>query len=151
MVSQAAQQTEGLTLRSVHDADSVESREDIEKQIKKMEVRRSKALPDPTGWKILIKTLTIEEKTEGGIYIPEDTQALENVAVNLGYVMKMGPQCYSDKEKYGDTPWCKERDFIIFQSYAGTRLDIYRQEFRLINDDSVEAVVEDPRGIRRQR
>ena len=64
-----------------------------------------------------------------------------------GYVLKMGEDCYQDKERYPNGPWCKTGDWVVFRAYSGTRLNIYGKEFRIINDDTVEAVVEDPRGV----
>ena len=67
----------------------------------------------------------------------------------VGFVIKMGPDCYRDKTRFPHGPWCKEGDFIIMRAYSGTRIKIHGKEFRIINDDTVEAVVDDPRGIHR--
>jgi co-chaperonin GroES (HSP10) len=67
----------------------------------------------------------------------------------IGYVLAIGPEAYGDKEKFSSGPYCAVGDFIIFRSYSGTRFKVMGKEFRLINDDTVEAVVEDPRGYSR--
>lgn len=73
----------------------------------------------------------------------------EKLATVVLFVLKMGPDCYKDKERYPYGPWCKVGDFILTRQYSGTRVSIYGKEFRIINEDQVEAVVQDPRGISR--
>jgi chaperonin GroES len=106
-------------------------------------------LPEPVGYKILIAVPELNEKTEGGVYMPDSIKTAEEAASIIGYVMKVGVDAYSDKERFPDGAWCKAGDFIIFRSYSGTRFKIMGKEFRIINDDTVEAVVEDPRGYSR--
>lgn len=106
-------------------------------------------LPEPSGYKILIALPEVDEKTEGGIIKAQQTRQLEEVGSIVGFVMKLGPDAYQDKEKFPNGPYCKEGDFILMRSYSGTRFSIHDREFRLINDDSVEAIIDDPRGIRK--
>jgi len=106
-------------------------------------------LPVPTGYRILIGLPDVEEKTDGGILKASQTLENEHVASIVGFVIDMGPDCYKDKQRFPDGAWCKEGDFIIMRAYSGTRFKIHGKEFRLINDDTVEAVVDDPRGITR--
>lgn len=113
------------------------------------EVRGAKQLPEPRGFKILIALPELEEKTDGGIYLPEQVRSTEALATVVGFVMKMGDLCYLDEKKFPNGPWCNEGDWVLFRAYSGTRIKIHGKEFRLINDDMVEAVVEDPRGISR--
>jgi co-chaperonin GroES (HSP10) len=113
------------------------------------EVRGAKQLPEPKGFKILIALPELEEKTDGGIYLPEQVRSTEALATVVGFVMKMGDLCYQDEKKFPNGPWCNEGDWVLFRAFSGTRIKIHGKEFRLINDDMVEAVVEDPRGISR--
>lgn len=106
-------------------------------------------LPEPKGYRILIVIPEIAEKTDGGIYRPEELRTREQTASVIGFVMKMGPDCYKDPKRFPNGPWCKEGDFVVFRSYSGTRIKVHGKELRLINDDTVEAVVEDPRGYER--
>lgn len=106
-------------------------------------------MPEPTGYKLLIKPLEVKEKTESGIYMPDALKQAEQTASVIGFVVKAGPDAYKDSDKFPNGPYCKEGDFVIFRSYSGTRFKIEKQEFRLINDDTVEAVVDDPRGYTR--
>lgn len=106
-------------------------------------------LPEPTGYKILIALPEVDEKTEGGIIKAQETMHLEEVGSIVGFVMKLGPDAYEDKKKFPNGPYCKAGDFVLMRSYSGTRFSIHGKEFRLINDDSVEAVIDDPRGIRK--
>ena len=106
-------------------------------------------LPEPSGYKILIALPEVDEKTEGGIIKAQQTRQLEEVGSIVGFVMKLGPDAYQDKEKFPNGPYCKEGDFILMRAYSGTRFSIHDREFRLINDDSVEAIIDDPRGIRK--
>ena len=104
-------------------------------------------LPEPTGYRILIAIPEKEEKTEGGIIKAEETIRYEEVSTITGFVLKLGPDCYKDESRFPTGPWCEQGDFVVFRSFSGTRIKIYGKEFRIINDDSVEAVVDDPRGI----
>lgn len=111
------------------------------------EARNAHQLPDPKGYKILINLPEPEEATEGGILKAQQTIEREEVGSIVGFVMKLGADAYQDKKRFPNGPYCKEGDFIIMRSYSGTRFLVHGKEFRLINDDSVEAVVEDPRGV----
>ena len=116
----------------------------------KVEDEQLKAkLPEPSGYRLLIAVPEISEKTEGGVFMPEQLKKAEETASIVGFVVKAGPEAYSDENKFPSGPWCKEGDFVIFRSYSGTRFKVMGKEFRLINDDTVEAVVEDPRGYSR--
>jgi co-chaperonin GroES (HSP10) len=112
--------------------------------------RKAKQVPDPSGYRILCGIPNIEETYDGGILKSDMTMQHEELLTTVLFVIKMGPDCYKDKERFPSGPWCKEGDFILVRPHAGTRLKIHGQEFRIINDDSVEGVVEDPRGISRR-
>ena len=113
------------------------------------DAEKANQLPEPSGYHILIGIPESEEKTDGGILKARQTFEIEETATIVGFVLKLGPDCYQDKKRFPSGPWCKEGDFIIMRAYSGTRISIHGKEFRLINDDTVEAVVEDPRGISR--
>jgi co-chaperonin GroES (HSP10) len=106
-------------------------------------------LPEPTGYRLLIALPEIDEKTEGGVIMPDGLRKDESTASIIGFVIKTGPDAYSDKERFPNGAWCTEGDFVIFRSYSGTRFKVHGKEFRLINDDTVEGVVDDPRGYTR--
>ena len=108
---------------------------------------KAKQLPVPKGYKILIALPDIEETTKGGIIKASETRRVEEVGSIVGFVLEMGDDCYQDKNRFPNGPYCEKGDWIIMRSYSGTRFKVHGKEFRLINDDSVEAVVEDPRGI----
>lgn len=110
---------------------------------------KAKQLPEPRGYKILVCIPEIEEAYESGILKADQVVRFEELLTNVLFVVKLGPDCYADKDRFPTGPWCKEGDFILVRANTGTRLKIHGREFRLINDDSVEAVVEDPRGISR--
>jgi len=113
------------------------------------EVRGAKQLPEPKGFKILIALPVLEEQTDGGIYLPDQVRTNESLATVVGFVLKLGDLAYKHEKKFPNGPWCKEGDWVVFRAYSGTRIRIHGREFRLINDDTVEAVVEDPRGVSR--
>ena len=106
-----------------------------------------KHLPEPKGWKILVAMPQGDEKTEGGIIKSSQTMKNEEVGNICGYVLELGPDAYNDDKRFASGPWCKKGDWVIFRAYSGTRMIMYGQEFRLINDDTVEAVVDDPTGV----
>jgi len=116
---------------------------------KKEEPKVASQMPKPKGYKLLISPVQIDEKTEGGVYVPDALRDAEGIASIIGFVVKVGDDAYKDKEKFPNGAYCKEGDFVIFRSYSGTRFKIHNEEFRLINDDTVEAVVDDPRGYKR--
>jgi co-chaperonin GroES (HSP10) len=109
----------------------------------------TRKLPEPKGYKLLIAIPKLEEKTQGGVIIPDKLKGLEQTASIIGLVIALGDAAYKDTEKFPDGPYCKEGDFVIFRSYSGTRFKLRGEEFRLINDDTVEAVVDDPREYTR--
>ena len=104
-------------------------------------------LPKPTGWRMLVLPFKMKEKTKGGVILAEDTLERQQVASQVGLVMAMGPQCYKDKERYAEGPWCKEKDWIMFARYAGSRIKIEGGEMRLLNDDEVLATIDSPEDI----
>ena len=109
----------------------------------------TRKLPEPQGYKLLIAIPKLEEKTSGGVIIPDKLKGMEQTASIIGLVIAMGKAAYKDSDKFPDGPYCKEGDFVIFRSYSGTRFKLRGEEFRLINDDTVEAVVDDPREYTR--
>ena len=110
---------------------------------------RATQLPDPSGYRILCAIPDVEEKTAGGIFKADETKKFEELTTPVLFVIKLGPDAFADERKFPTGPWCKEGDFILTRPHAGSRVKIHGREFRLINDDSVEAVVQDPRGISR--
>ncbi len=123
---------------------------DLSKSSKKDEKetsRKANQLPKPQGYKILIALPEPDEKTEGGIIKSAKSFQDEEVGSIVGMVLKLGPDTYSDPQRFPSGAFCKEGDWVLMRSYSGTRFKVQGKEFRLINDDSVEAVVEDPRGI----
>ena len=110
-------------------------------------VKKSKQepkLPKPTGWRLLVLPFKMKEKTKGGLMLAETTLEKQQVASQVGLVMAMGPDCYKDKERYSDGPWCKVNDWIMFARYAGSRIKIDGGEMRLLNDDEVLATIDSP-------
>ena len=107
----------------------------------------SPKLPKPTGWRMLVLPFKMKEKTKGGVILAEDTLERQQVASQVGLVMAMGPQCYKDKERYPEGPWCKEKDWVMFARYAGSRIKIDGGEMRLLNDDEVLATIDSPEDI----
>jgi co-chaperonin GroES (HSP10) len=120
-----------------------------ETEEEKEQKRMASQLPDPRGYKLLIALPEVSETTDGGLYKAQQAMQIEEVATVVGFVLKMGKDAYKDKKRFPGGPWCKEGDWVIFRSFSGTRIRIHGKEMRLINDDSVEAVVEDPQGITR--
>ena len=113
------------------------------------EPRVATQLPEPTGYRILVALPEVEEKTDAGIYITDERRQAETVASVVGFVMKVGPDAYRDPKRFPTGPWCKEGDWVVMRAYSGTRIRIHGKELRIINDDSVESVVQDPRGVAR--
>jgi len=111
--------------------------------------RYASQLPEPKGYKLLIALPEVEEATEGGIIKSAQSQHEESIATIVGWVMSMGPDAYVNYQRFPNGPYCQVGDWVVFRAFSGTRIKIHGKEFRLINDDTVEAVVEDPRGVER--
>ena len=114
--------------------------------VKKSKTEEPK-LPQPTGWRLLVLPFKMKEKTKGGVILAEDTLERQQVASQVGLVMAMGPQCYKDKERYPEGPCCKEKHWVMFARYAGSRIKIEGGEMRLLNDDEVLATIDSPEDI----
>ena len=111
---------------------------------KKNEVEK---IPQPSGWRMVLFPLKLQGKTKGGVLLTDDTVTESQVTTNNCKDLKMGPECYKDKEKFPSGPWCKEGDWVLITRYAGSRIRIDGGELRIINDDEILAVVDDPRDI----
>ena len=105
------------------------------------------SLPQPSGWRILVLPFTPKDKTKGGIIFSQESLDKLRISTNCGYVLKMGPLAYHDKERYPTGPWCKEKDWVIFARYAGSRLPIEGGEVRLLNDDEVLGTIKNPEDV----
>mgnify|MGYP003121570707 FL=1 len=103
-------------------------------------------LPNPVGYRILIKMWKMSERTKGGIALSEQTLETSEITSVVGYVVKMGEMCYKDTEKFL-TPWCKEGQFVVIGRYAGARFKTKFGEHRIINDDEIIGTIEKPEYI----
>ena len=133
---------------SLATAEVTEKDEKIEEiQINESNSRKASQMPKPRGYKILIALPEPDEKTDGGIIKATQTMHNEEVGSIVGFVLDMGSDAYANLGRFPTGPFCKKGDWVVMRSYSGTRFLVHGKEFRLINDDSVEAVVEDPRGL----
>jgi co-chaperonin GroES (HSP10) len=123
---------------------------DLSAVLNKEAEERASQLPKPQGYRILCAIPEAEEAFDSGIIKSDETRRHDELLTTVLFVVDLGPDCYTDKTRFPNGPWCKKGDFILVRPNAGTRLVIHDREFRIINDDSVEAVVEDPRGIKRK-
>jgi len=119
----------------------------VKKSKDKSETKQEAKLPKPTGWRLLVLPFKMKEKTKGGVILAEDTLERQQVASQVGLVLAMGPQCYKDKERYPEGPWCKVNDWVMFARYAGSRVKIEGGEIRMLNDDEVLATIDSPEDI----
>lgn len=111
---------------------------------------KARQLPEPKGYRILCAIPDVEKEFDNGILKPDSMIKHDEILTTVLFVVRMGPDCYKDPERFPTGPYCQEGDFVLTRPNAGTRLVIHGKEFRIINDDSVEAVVQDPRGISRK-
>jgi co-chaperonin GroES (HSP10) len=111
---------------------------------------KASQLPRPSGYRILCAIPDIEKEFESGIIKADVTVKYEEVLTTVLFVVALGPDAYKDETKFPSGPWCKEGDFILVRPNAGSRVSIHGKEFRFINDDTVEGVVDDPRGTQRK-
>lgn len=106
-------------------------------------------LPKPVGYRLLIVLPKVEETYDSGLVKADQTKHAEQVLSMMGAVLDMGDQAYTDKDRFPTGPWCKVGDFVMFRPHSGTRFKVNGREYRLLNDDSIEAVVADPTGVTR--
>jgi co-chaperonin GroES (HSP10) len=106
-------------------------------------------LPEVKGYRILCAVPQVDDTFKSGIIKADKTKHIEEHSTVVLFVIKLGDMAYADKDRFPTGPWCKEGDFVITRAYSGTRIKIHGREFRIINDDTVEAVVDDPRGYER--
>ena len=118
--------------------------------ISKPAEEKAKQLPRPSGYHILCAIPEIEAEYESGIVKADSTIQFEEMLTTVLFVVAIGPDCYKDSTRFPSGAWCKEGDFILVRPNAGSRLVIHGKDFRMINDDSVEGTVDDPRGIKRK-
>ena len=123
---------------------------DLSLVLNKNTEEKATQLPKPSGYRILCAIPEAEKEFDNGIAKSDETMRYEELLTTVLFVVDLGPDCYVNKDKFPTGPWCKKGDFILVRPNAGTRLVIHNKEFRIINDDSVEGVVADPRGIRRK-
>ena len=125
---------------------------DLSQILDKPAEQKAKQLPKPSGYRILCAIPEVEKEYESelGLIKSDETIRNEELLTTVLFVVDLGPDCYKDESRFPSGPYCKVGDFILVRPHAGTRLVIHGKEFRVINDDSVEGVVEDPRGIRRK-
>jgi len=123
---------------------------DLSALIDKSQEEKATQLPKPSGYRILCAIPESEEVYESGLIKADETRRHDDLLTTVLFVVDLGPDCYQDKTRFPNGPWCQAGDFILVRPNAGTRLVIHGREFRIINDDSVEAVVLDPRGIKRK-
>jgi co-chaperonin GroES (HSP10) len=126
---------------------------DLSALMHKKTEEKAKQLPKPTGYRILCAIPEAEkqfEESEAGLIKADETMRNEETLTTVLFVVELGPDCYKDTTKFPTGPWCKQGDFVLVRPYAGSRLVIHGREFRIINDDTVEGIVDDPRGIKRK-
>jgi len=120
------------------------------KSVETMEQEFEEQLPKPVGYRVLVALPNIEDTFDGSDLIKANTtKHHEYIMSIIGLVIDMGNEAYGDKERFPSGPWCKQGDYVMFRANTGTRFTVGGQEYRLMNDDSIEAVVADPRGVQR--
>ena len=123
---------------------------DLSQLIEKTDTEKATQLPTPSGYRILCAIPEAEKEFDSGIAKADMTIEHDEILTTVLFVVELGQDCFQDPKRFPSGAWCKKGDFILVRPHAGTRLIIHGREFRIINDDCVEAVVQDPRGIRRK-
>jgi co-chaperonin GroES (HSP10) len=123
---------------------------DLTQLLDKSNEEKATQLPKPSGYRMLCAIPEQEKEFESGIAKADETIRNDETLTTVLFVVELGPDCYKDTNRFPSGPWCKKGDFVLVRPYAGSRLVIHGREFRMINDDSVEGIVDDPRGIKRK-
>jgi co-chaperonin GroES (HSP10) len=119
----------------------------VEKEKKEKNIPEASKLPKPTGWRLLVLPHRGQGKTKGGVLLSDKTVEETQIATNVGLVLAIGPDAYNDKERFPNGAWCKKNDWVIFARYAGSRLNIQGGELRILNDDEILGITDDPESI----
>ena len=118
-----------------------------EEKKKEKNIPEASKLPKPTGWRLLVLPHRGQGKTKGGVLLSDKTVEETQIATNVGLVLAIGPDAYNDKERFPNGAWCKKNDWVIFARYAGSRLNIQGGELRILNDDEILGITDDPESI----
>lgn len=118
-------------------------------ELPETDAEKARQLPDPVTYHLLCVVPKAEAEYESGLAKAGQTLQYEELLSPVLFVVKMGPDAYKDEKRFPNGPSCKVGDFVLVRPNTGTRLKIHGQEFRIINDDSVEATIQDPRGVKR--
>ena len=118
-----------------------------EEKKKEKNIPEASKLPKPTGWRLLVLPHRGQGKTKGGVILSDKTVEETQIATNVGLVLAIGPDAYNDKERFPNGAWCKKNDWVIFARYAGSRLNIQGGELRILNDDEILGITDDPESI----
>ena len=119
----------------------------VEKEKKEKNIPEASKLPKPTGWRLLVLPHRGQGKTKGGVLLSDKIVEEAQIATNVGLVLAIGPDAYNDKERFPNGAWCKKNDWVIFARYAGSRLNIEGGELRILNDDEILGITDDPESI----
>ena len=119
----------------------------VEKEKKEKNIPEASKLPKPTGWRLLVLPHRGQGKTKGGVLLSDKIVEEAQIATNVGLVLAIGPDAYNDKERFPNGAWCKKNDWVIFARYAGSRLNIQGGELRILNDDEILGITDDPESI----
>ena len=134
-------------LKEKYDEENKEKNKKEVDAYERLKTKESSKLPTPTGWRMLILPFKMKEKSKGGIIFGQETLEKQQVGSTCGLVLAQGPDCYNDKNRYPEGPWCKKGDWVIFARYAGSRFPIEGGEVRLLNDDEVLGTIKDPESV----
>ena len=142
-VGAVAETSPAMTALELKRAAQIEKEEQEQKELEE-------AIPKPTGYHVLIALPNVEETFgDSGLVKASSTVREEYILSTIGLVLDMGDQAYNDKDRFPTGPWCKTGDYVMFRANTGTRFKLGKQEYRLMNDDSIQAVVPNPRMISR--
>jgi co-chaperonin GroES (HSP10) len=147
MSSQAINPLEGYDISVAKNQYDINPTDEVKNEFNEADLEAM--LPKPVGYKILIALPDMDDAYDSGIIKSTKTLREEYILSNVGLVIDIGEQAYNDKERFPTGAWCKLGDYVIFRANTGTRLQIQDKEYRLMNDDSIEAVVSDPKGVKR--
>ena len=111
------------------------------------EKKELEKVPTPTGFRMVLYPLKLENKTTAGLHLTDETVEQSQITTNVCKVLKLGPDCFLDKSRFPNGPWCKEGDWVLITRYSGARIKIEGGELRIVNDDEILAVIDDPRDI----
>ena len=104
-------------------------------------------LPHIPGFHILVRPISIKEKTKGGLLLPDSVRDDIAYLTTVGKVLVIGDDAYMDEGKFPNGPWCEAGNYVCYGKHTGQKFFYKGIKLLLLYDDQISMVVEDPKDL----